>query len=266
MKATMLYMVLFCIASAGFVAWRVHAVKTQDTSQFAIVFDPSISHPEKCESLLGLVDETLHADGISSTSTLTVLVIGDESTANEPWLLGRYSIARTRKVLEGRSANVRREQNMLRDISNKCGAVRRTSISPIFLGVRQGVAELRAQGCGHASQCRISVDSDLEENVEGSVKKSLNGSRAVKRGILPPIDNEGIEITFCGLAVTAGRIVDPLGRDIRKTPAHDAHREDLLKEVWSSLFAKPEQVTFEPYCPTASIREAREGAFGGSHP
>jgi len=185
---------------------------------------------------------------MSPGSTLTVLVIGDEAAASEPWQLGTYSIPTTRKVLEGRTANSRRRQDVLRDILNKCQAVLRTTVSPIFLGVKQAVADLRAHGCREISHCQLRVNSDLEENVEPSIKKSLNRTTEGKPILLSPVENQGIDVAFCGLAVTTGRLVDS-SRGFRKAPPRTPAREDRLREIWRSLFIKPAVVTFEPYCP-----------------
>src|SRR6266849_5317734 len=124
MKPGMLCTIILCVVSVGFVGWRVYVLKNRETTHFGLVEDPSLSHPEGCESLLGLAEKVLSTDGISPDSTLTVLVIGDETTANEPWQLGMYSIPMTRKVLEGRIANSRRRQAVLHDIWSKCQAVR----------------------------------------------------------------------------------------------------------------------------------------------
>ena len=228
MKSGNLYTILLCVALTGFVGWRVHALKSRETPHFELVEDPSLSHPEGCESLLGLAEQALSTDPFSPGSTLTVLVIGDGATANEPWQLGTYSIPTTRKVLEGRTANSRRRQDVLRDILNKCQAVRRTTVSPIFLGVKQAVADLRAHGCTETSHCQLLVNSDLEENIETSIKKSLNGTTGEKT-ILPLIESKGIDVTFCGLAVTTGRLVDSSSRGFRKAPPRTPAREDRLR-------------------------------------
>ena len=249
MKTGILYTILLCVASVGFVGWRVDVLKNRETPHFGLVEDPSLSHPEGCESLLGLAEKALSTHGISPAgSTLSVLVIGDETTANEPWQLGMYSIPTTRKVLEGRTANSRRRQDVLHDILTKCQAIRRTTVSPIFLGVKQAVADLRAQGCKETSHCQLLVNSDLEENVETSIKKSLNGTTGEKP-IVPLIENRGIDVTFCGLAITTGRLVDSSSRGFRKAPPRTPAREDRLREIWRSLFTDPAVVSFEPYCP-----------------
>ncbi len=251
MKTGVLYAILLCLASVGFIGWRVYVLKNREIPHFGLVEDASLSHAEGCESLLGLAEKALSADGVSSGSTVTVLVIGDADTANEPWQLGTYSIPTTRKVLEGRTATSRRRQDVLHDILTKCRAVRRTTVSPIFLGVKQAVADLRAQGCTETSHCQLLVDSDLEENVETSVKKILNGTTG-KKTILPLVENKGIDVTFCGLAVTTGRLVDSSSRGFRKAPLRTPAREDRLQEIWRSLFTNPAVVTFEPYCPKPS--------------
>lgn len=249
MKTRALIAMACSILCAGFVGWRVYVHANHATTHFAIVADTSLSHPGGCESLLGLAEQTLQADGVSQDSTLTVLALGDASTANEPWQLGRYSFPVTTKVLEGKAANARHQKELLSDIRHKCETIRRASISPIFLGVKQAVADLHAHGCNAASHCRVFVDSDLEENAEISIKDALNRARNTKLALPTPLDNEGVEISFCGLAVTAGRIVNPSGREIQRASPRDQGRDDRLRQVWGSLFIQPELVRFEPYCP-----------------
>jgi hypothetical protein len=247
MNKPLIYAVLACGASAAFVGWRVHAMKTQVTPHFEIVEDFSLSHTRGCDSLVGLTERVLGNQSVSRNSTLTVLAVGDRTTADEPWRLARYSIPRDDKVLEGRTEKLRRQQDLLRDLRNRCRAARRTTISPIFLGVKQAVADLRAQGCRGTSHCELFVDSDLEENVEPSIKESLHvgGGRHIS---LPSIDNSGINVTFCGLAVQAGRY-EPSGRTIRRMFFPVPGREERLTMVWKSLFTGQDEVTFEPYCP-----------------
>lgn len=249
MRSGILCVVLFFAAAAGFVAWRVHAMKTQLTPHFAIVEDRSLSHGEGCNSLLGLTEQVLRTERATANSTLTVLVIGNKASANEPWQLGRYSVPRTRKVLEGRAADRRRQHEILRDIESKCQAVRRTKISPIFLGVKRAIADLNAQGCNEKSHCELLVDSDLEENVETSIKMNLTNRDDDKLKVTSPLRNEGIAVTFCGLAVTAGRIVDPSGGGNSKMSPRNTGREDRLLEIWLTLFTRSKAVSFQPYCP-----------------
>jgi len=246
---TFLSVILCGIVCAGFVGWRVHVHANQTPSQDEIVFDPSLSRPHDCESLVGLAEKSFHTAGASKDSTLTVLVLGDASTANEPWQLGRYSFPLTNRVLEGEAANTRRHAELFSDIQRRCETIRRTSISPIFLGVKQAVADLHARGCNAASDCRLFVDSDLEENAEVSIKDAFNRTHNPKLALPTPLDNQGVEVTFCGLAVTAGQIVDPSGKEVQLASPRDPGRDDRLRQVWRSLFTQSDLVKFEPYCP-----------------
>jgi hypothetical protein len=251
MKTRALLTIACSILCAGFAGWRVYVHANQAPFDTAIVFDPSLSHPEGCEALVGLAEQSFRSDRISKDSTLTVLVLGDASTANEPWQLGRYSFPVTNKVIEGRTANVRRQTELFSDIHRKCETIRRTSISPIFLGVKQAVADLRAHGCKATSHCRLFIDSDLEENAELSIKEALNRTQNSKLVLPTPVDNQGLDIFFCGLATTAGRIVTHSGREMQRASARDPGRDDRLRKIWRSLFTYPELVGFEPYCSTS---------------
>jgi len=257
MRPYILCTVLFCVASAGFILWRVCVVSKQETSQFEIVKDPSASHGNGCESPIGLAEKILGTNGATAGSTITVLILGDQSTANEPWRMGAYSVPTVRKVLEGRSARTRQQHEILWDISAKCQSLRRTTISPIFLGVTQAVADLRARGCRANSHCELFIDSDLEENVEPSITMRLNTKSGRQRLSLPRVDNTGIEVFFCGVAVTDGRIHDVAAKGTRKFVTRDSGRVNLLQGVWRSLFEQPALVRFAPYCPLHSADRAR---------
>lgn len=240
--------VFLCASLAvGFVAWRVHAVNHRTINHFALLADPSISYTGGCEAAVGAAETVLHASTVSSRSTLRVLALGDRATAYEPRELAKYEIPSSRKVIENRHAHERRRSAVLHDIWTNCSSVRPTSISPIFLGVKQGLAALRAEGCREGSHCELRVSSDLEENVEPGIKNRLNNVRG--RTPLPKLlDNTGTEVIFCGFAATAGQIVDPTGREVRHVALRDPAREDRMQRVWTSVFTNPERVKFEPYC------------------
>ncbi len=249
--------VLVLLAStviAAFVGWRVHAMNSEPVNHFAILADPSISYTGGCESAVGSAEQMLRGPGVSPRSKLILIVLGDGTTANEPRELGKYAMPISRKVIEGRMANERRQAALLREISSRCGSVRPTTISPIFMGVRQAVADLRSEGCAEGSHCKLRVNSDLDENVEAGIKSRLIGAR--KRSPLPmPLDNDGIDVTFCGYAATAGRIVDRTGREVRRFAGRNPAHEDRMQQTWLSIFTNPERVKFEPYCPKQSAPE-----------
>jgi len=227
------------VLTASFVGWRVHASLTRPNLQVDIVKDPSGSTTDGCSTLIGLTEEAFSVEGVTAKSSVTVLLVGDAATANEPAVLASYPIPFSTKVVEDRNANQLRQVQVLSDLLNKCQKARPTGISPIFLAVKQAVADLRGRGCNAGSNCHLLVDSDLEENVEVGIKSRLDGVGGARK--LPAvIDNSGIAVSFCGLAATTGGIV------------RDSGREDRIKATWRSLLSAPDLVTFRPYCPSSS--------------
>lgn len=235
----------------GFVAWRVHATRTEAVPQYEIVEDSSRSHLSGCESLLGLAEQVLQHESSSPTSQLTILVTGDHATASEPRRVAKYTIPRTRKAIEGRGAGLRREQEVLADLHKKCQSLRSTDISPIFLAIKEALADLRAQGCNRSSGCKLYVDSDGEENVDKDIKQALNDGARARHSLPARADNTGIQVIFCGLAATSGGPDSALPR----TAARDSRRDDRLKLTWQSVFVMPDVVNLEPYCPTSSMSD-----------
>lgn len=245
MNRTILSTVLFCGICIAFVGWRVHAMKDRQSPQFEIVEDFSLSHADGCNSLVNLAKRVLDTAGVTQQSTLTILALGDQTTANEPRLMARYPIPIDERVLETENDEAEKIDGILGDIRKRCEAYHRTTVSPIFLGVTEAVGDLRAHGCRANSHCELFVDTDLEENVQPAIKGTLSHGPSEKK-IPLPIDNKGIEINFCGLA-THGRFVSRSGRGSRGRllPGFDDGR---LRAVWRVLFTQPREITFEPYC------------------
>lgn len=248
MKSSIFYAVLLSVAATGFVAWRVYAVKTYHPAQFEILEDISGSHGAVCASLQGLAELVLESPDALAGSTLTVLVTGDQSTTDEPRRIGTYPIPTIRRAAEGHDEIARRWEAILADLQSKCKSLRQTTTSPIFLGVKQAVADLRGHGCGADSRCKLFVDSDLEDNVEPSLRESLKRTNSKIRPLPAAINNAGIQVAFCGLAVTVGRAAGSPRNEVGRSQPHDGRWEDRLHRTWLTLFITPSAVRFEPYC------------------
>jgi hypothetical protein len=253
MKHPVVILISACIASAGFVGWRMNAMRTQAADHFGLVYDPSISFTGGCPSLVGAAGEILRSPDVSVGSTLTVLTLGDDSTAREPRRLATYTIPVNRKVIEGRRASVERRESLLQELWARCSSLQPTTVSPIFLAVQQAVADLRADGCKKGSRCALWVSTDLEENADRAIENRINRGRHAARLPARALDNTGIAVTFCGFAATAGRLVGSSGREIGKAVTRGPRRDDRLQAVWRSLFTRPESVEFQPYCPEPAI-------------
>lgn len=260
MKNPISILIAASIVCVSFVGWRVYVTKNHTTNYFEVVEDPSRSFKGGCGSIIGTAEELLRNAGVSSDSTLTVLALGDQSTEDEPRRLAKYTIPTARKVVEGRRGTVEREERLLRDLQARCDSMPATLISPIYLGVKQAVADLRAAGCKEGSRCELLVSTDLEENGDAAIEERINGSRGLKAPLPEPLDNSGIAVKFCGLAETAGPAAGHSGRETRKAAARDPRHDDRLQAVWRSLFVHPEIISFEPYCPESSITLAHKAA------
>lgn len=260
MKHPVIILIAAILTTTSFVAWRFHVMKTDPVSYKELGYDPSISFTGGCQSLVGSAEQALLGPDVSAGSTLTVLAFGDQVTADEPRRLATYPIPTARKVIEGRQASMERQDSLLRDLWTRCRSVQPTTVSPIFLGVQQAIADLRTDGCKTDSQCELWVSSDLEENGVRAIEERIKHGTEAGGRLPKPLDNTGIAVTFCGFAQAAGHLVAPSGREIGKAVVHDPHRDDRLQTVWRSLFSCPQLVQFEPYCPQPRISLAGEAA------
>ena len=86
---------------------------------------------------------------------------------------------------------------------------------------------------------------DLEENAVSAIKTILENPESKRQALPVPLDNEGIRVTFCGLAVTAGHIIGPSGNEIRKARPRNPGHDDNLRRILAVLFTKPDLVTFD---------------------
>jgi hypothetical protein len=249
-----------------FVGWRVSAVTHQKVDHYGVVHDSSESFTGGCLAVVAEAEKVNSQPNSSAASTFSVVTLGDDSTASEPRLLATYSIPRTRQVIEGLHADARHRQEMYRNIWNKCISVKPVSVSPIFLAVKQSVAFLHAKGCAEQSHCVLNVHSDLQENVERTIRERIQTGHS--SGLLPaPIDNRGITVSFCGLAETAGLRKGTSGHQVRQTGLRDSEREDRIRQTWRLLFTNPENVTFSPYCSAPrdpALLALAEGRPGGN--
>jgi hypothetical protein len=247
---------LIAFAGAGFVGWRMHVIRRRIVAHVSIVHDRSASHPG-CTGVQGIAERALRDDA-SPGSLLTVLATGDESTANEPLRVGQYANPKTRKVADGGGADARRKQEVAQSVKRACEELAVAMVSPIFQSAKQAIEGMRQEGCGGDSRCMLWVDTDGEENAVPAIRRALQHPERAPQDLPAPLANEGIAVTFCGLALTEGRIKDPSGREVRRAARRSPAYDDNLRRTWVRLFAKPELVSFEPYCPAPST-QLRDG-------
>ena len=236
----------------GLVAWRTtkpHGPKA--APHFAVVPDLSWSTLGACQSAGGLVKRVLTFPEADKHSTLLVLATGDNATLGEPIEIIRLPAFRSVTAMESPSAAERRNRELVASVIDKCSALPRTSVTPLYLAIRRTVEQLKAVGCGPTSGCKILLQTDGEETVEVGIRRALAGSQAMLN--LPaPIDNTGIAVTICGLSETTGQGDAAKSWSPRRN--HNARSADRVVAVWRRLFTAPDLITFEPVCPKAEAR------------
>src|SRR5687768_6276924 len=70
----------------------------------AVARDRSDSVQSTCKCSEFLLKEAMNAPGMGKDSTVTLIASGDESSADEPVLVGTFKVPVSRKVIEGRTA------------------------------------------------------------------------------------------------------------------------------------------------------------------
>jgi hypothetical protein len=232
--------------------WRYDVSKRpHPIAQIAIIRDQSDSITDDCSRVVGLSERSLERPDIDDGSTLSLFILGNDTTANEPRLLGKFNAPVIRRVIEGQRAAARQKEELLNSIKSRCSQVEQIKSSPIFQAAKRGTEYLRTLG-GVSDTRYLLVQTDGEETVEPQIKKALNEEFGAKLSLPSPILNKDILITFCGMAETVGIATNSNSRSGRMSKARTSKRADRIREVWSHLFTNPELVKFEPYCVSES--------------
>ncbi len=233
----------------GFALAKSFLFEGAPTPHSLVLYDRSGSAQGTCQSVASLSLNAMKLTQMQKGSTVTVVVTGDELTANEPVTLGSYLVPISDKAFEGKDAAVQKQNVILAEINNKCSEFSAAKKSPVFLALKGSVEQLRSLGCDEKAGCVLFVKSDLQENAEPEIKAAMSGSTAALTKLPKPIDNRGINVRICGIAETQGLVKDNDGASRRMTKSRSALASDLVRQVWASLFIDPANVSFSSFCP-----------------
>lgn len=238
---------IVALAVIGVATGKTFFLKSGPVPHALLLSDWSSSAPADCASVVAMARQQMQLIKARSGSTITVSVTGDEATANEPRYVGTFAIPVSERAVEGTKIVGRRQEELLSQIDDRCRQMPVARKSSIFLGLKNGVEQLKGKGCDQRSGCLLFLKSDLQENVEPQIAAALKGKESPSK--LPnPIDNRGIKISICGIAETKGLVKDADGAPKQLTRNRDAEQFDLIRMVWSSLFAAPDLVTYSAFC------------------
>jgi hypothetical protein len=240
-KKVIVFSIMFGLASTIFIAWRVIAMIDKRINHAAILRDVSDSTTGDCECAKKTGERALTEKSLAGKSKIWLFATGEKASANAPLPKGEFKVPEAQTVLEGKGKVLQERQKVLSELQNKCQEMKFSEQSPIYAGVKWVAEHLRSQGCKEGSDCILYVQTDGEELAEKQIRDAINGSKAKDLKLPAPIDNAGIRVIFIGTAQTRG-----------SNRTQDSQRSTRLETVWKTLFTKPENVKFEPYCSQAA--------------
>lgn len=222
---------LSAVLLGGFVTWRLQAPRPAATDDGVLV-DRSDSVQNPCDALGGEVQHVLQSTSGTAGSSLTIFITGDGTSANEPRLLLSAPAPTRQRLMKGKKHEMEEQRSFIATVKKSCEQQPTTRISPIYIAIREAVKHRDVQS--QAAERRLTVITDLRENVDQQIKKAITQPLGTKSSLPAAIDNSNVTILICGYAQT---------RD------HQNFQTERLVEVWSQLFTDPRRVTFDPFCP-----------------
>ena len=226
--------------AAGFFGWRARAGVARP--HYAVLVDRSQSSFVSCAGLEAATARILGSRDVQRGSSMTLLATGDRSTADEPRFVWSGAIPVNGRVFEGMTRRMDDRRRFIDGIAEQCRKISPASSSPIFLGVKRALEQLRSLGCGRDSRCGLYVLSDGLETADPLVRRAIaSGARAAVVPLALP--NAGVRILFCGVAETQAATTRASVAGVR-APEH----ADRLRAVWGAIFSDAEVVTFQPFC------------------
>lgn len=210
-----------------FVNWRLDAIANEPPSEsMGLVVDVSPSMNVRCNVVERMVEEGLKARHIGKDSRVIVVSNGDQHSSWFPELKLNAPVS---GQAAGPYGNGR--QDLTDQVKATCAQFTSTESSPIFAAVKIALEQLRSHRCGPAVPCSLHVLTDLLETADAEVIRRIGPHPPANPK--PVVDNTGIDVVFCGWAVSKNG--SAYGLDA--TP---------LKTGWASLFTVAP--TFQPYC------------------
>jgi hypothetical protein len=220
--------------------WTLANRERPKSAQFALLIDYSDSRTINCGAIDGIMQEIMSSPNLITNSNLYFFSTGDDKSSDEPVLLGKYKIPVNIKVLEGQSKAERGIQEFISKIKTRCEQEPIKKRSPILLGLKRVIENLRINGCDDKAGCKVFVQTDGQELSEPTVKQSLTAEAASNSKTQISIPNNGINIKICGFA--------QVSETTKQKNRHNIQTADKTMAVWKQIFTEPNSVLFPPHC------------------
>lgn len=228
------------------VVWTLVTRERPKTPHFAELIDYSDSRVINCAAIETTMRGILASPHLTSDSRLYLFSTGDDKSFDEPVLLDKYKIPSSVKVLEGQTKAAREIQEVINQIKTRCEQEPVKKRSPILLGIKRVIENLRAAGCDARAGCQVFVQTDGQELSETTLKQLLSADNKANANSNPRIliANEGIKIKICGFAQVGGTAATTANQKNR----HNLQTAEQTSAVWKQVFTEPQLVTFTPHC------------------
>lgn len=220
--------------------WALANRERPKSAQFALLIDYSNSRTINCGAVETTMQEIMSSPNLMTNSNLYLFSTGDDKSSDEPILLEKYQIPVNIKVLEGQSKAGREKQEFIGKIKTRCEQESTKKRSPILLGIKRVIENLRINGCDTKATCKIFVQTDGQELSETSVKQLLDAKADNNSNAQVSIPNEGINIKICGFA--------QVNEAKNQKNRHNIQTADKTISVWKQIFTEPNSVIFQPHC------------------
>jgi len=212
----------------------------QDEEFFLV--DRSLSAGESCVALGRRVREILASS--AGSSKWTFFATGTAATAYEPIAIAVDSVPARERLLDDKEIVDQHTEKFVDDVIEACKKIPAADVSPIFLGVKDVIAQARRRA--DKAHVYVHIISDLEETIEKSIREALTQAPGMKSELPDPIDTRDIALDVCGYAETFGYVTKE-GKKVLPAPRTAQSAERLL-EVWTGRFTDRARVTYTPFC------------------
>jgi hypothetical protein len=220
--------------------WAVVTRERLHAAQFGMLIDYSDSRVVNCAYVEDTIRRIQQAGNVQFQSNVYLFSTGHADSGDEPILMAKERIPVNVRALEGKAKSDQELQSFVDKMKIRCNEEPAKERSPIALGIKRVVENLRANSCGPKDGCVVFVQTDGEELSERNLRNSIKEVKPSKTS-KAAIPNEGIRIEMCGFA--------EIETSAKLRALADGGK---LESAWRQMFSQPNLVVFRPHCQSSN--------------
>lgn len=191
---------------------------------------PSIEdgHGSSCTGVRWMLGKALESPGVGPHSHVQAFTTGN-GVGNSIIPLGAPMVMPPPLTSDQDQLRLLLLQRGRKPIEAACAQLTPSETSPLWLALRDTVAQMQSWGCDDMHPCTLWMQTDLQETDDLGIRQALRAKTGAK---LPaPLRAPGINVSACGLGASTERV--------------DAALRARTEEVWGQLVPG---MTFAPIC------------------